>query len=188
MNAAKIIAECLQWLQMHQPALAQIEFPLYLNKAGIVPYHAESHAVLLMKPVARHKHLTPPGWQVAKGTRMVRKKNQWQDVTKSLVRDPESQIEPLACTALREGIEEVGLKLENIEDLKDLGAHTFYSSSTGKQKQMALFLCMVRNRNDFLEHGKIAASTAETGWFLLSQLPSDMRQDNLALMEAVWKS
>lgn len=188
MDVDKDIAACMDWLNAHHADLAAVESPILLNKSGLVPYHTETGEVLLMKPVAKHKDLNPPGWQIAKGTRMMQHGNHWHDMKKPSADFDAEKAEPLACTALREGIEEAGLKLQNVKSLKDCGTQTFYSASSGNQKQMAVFLCYVKNKNDFHGAHKIAATTAETAWFPLNSLPSDVRQDNIAILELIRKT
>lgn len=185
MNVSQDIAACMLWLDTHYPAFQHIESPLQILKSGLLPILPGSLEIMLMKPVAKHRHLTPPGWQIAKGTRMMQVDSDWKDMKKDFADAGYEQIESLACTALREGMEEVGITLKNIVSMHDLGAHVFHSASSGKQKHVAIFLCAVKNKNDFLDASEITASTAETAWFPLNALPSDTREDNIPILEFI---
>jgi hypothetical protein len=185
MPNADIIRACMQWVEQHQPDALKMMAHANINKAGILPVIGQE--VMLMKPVAEHKHLKPPAWQIAKGTRMVQINGSWRDMRKSETLPAHAQLEPLVCTALREGIEEIGLKLENIQSLEDIGVRAFRSVSTGKEKHMQLFVCHIRQRGDFLDALSIAPTTAEIGWFPLNHLPDDIRSDNVGILQSIAK-
>jgi hypothetical protein len=185
MPHSEIITACIQWVEQHQPDALKMMMRADISKAGIIPFIASTQQIMLMKPVAEHKHLSPPSWQIAKGTRMVQINGTWRDMRKNESLPAHAQLEPLVCTALREGIEEVGLKLENIKSMIDVGVHSFRSVISGTEKQLQLFLCQIRNPDDFLAKSSIATTTADTGWFSLNNLPEDMRSDNVNIIQSI---
>lgn len=137
-----------------------------------------------MKPVARHPHLPPPEWQICKGTRMFCPVGgSWEDMKDGA--RPSGEIEALAETALREGAEEMGLKLANIRRLFDLGAHDFSSALTGKSKRMWLFAAELHAPDDFLPAHEVEAATAERGWLSASEFAVAGRSDHRYILAAI---
>lgn len=133
------------------------------TKAGIVPFMRDPYRYYLMKPAARHQDLSPPEFQLCKGTRMHRLPDgNWRDMHTGEARGHHQ--ETLVQTALREGIEELGIRLENIQLLFELGSYDFASARTGKSKQMWLFAAEMLSEDDFLPPHQIEASTAHRGW------------------------
>ncbi|MEI6730930.1 MAG: hypothetical protein WCL30_06685, partial [Pseudomonadota bacterium] len=85
-------------------------------KVGILPFFIENGVTKfkLMKPVSEDKRLGEPRFQIAKGTRRINVSGKWCDMRDDdLVYADESFHEPLIDTALREGMEEIGLKASN---------------------------------------------------------------------------
>ncbi|MDE3015978.1 MAG: NUDIX hydrolase [Pseudomonadota bacterium] len=146
-------------------------------KAGVVPFLRDPLRFYLMKPVARHAGLPPPEFQICKGTRMMKIGGQWQDIVSSPAAGME--IESLAETALREGIEELGLTLENIRRLFDLGAYTFVSAKTGREKRMWLFAAEMASE-EF--SGEAADTTAGRGWLSFKEFMAAGRNDNKPIL------
>ncbi|MDE3061179.1 MAG: hypothetical protein KGJ06_09220, partial [Pseudomonadota bacterium] len=91
---------------LQQQSIAPVRERELITKAGVVPFLRDPLRFYLMKPVARHKDLPPPKFQIGKGTRMMRVGGEWQDIDVSVPAGAET--EHLAETALREGIEELG--------------------------------------------------------------------------------
>jgi len=87
------------------------------------------------------------------------------------------ELEALAITALREGTEELGLKLDTIKTLYDAGPYQFASSATGQPKYMWLFTAEMTSR-DMLAATEIESSTAERGWLTLSDFMIAGREDH----------
>lgn len=93
-------------------------------------------------------------------------------------------VEFLAVTALREGIEELGLKLENIKQLYDVGAYDFSSATSGNAKQMWLFAAEM-SADDFSDD--VADSTAGCGWLSLAEFDVAGREDHRYILRDIEK-
>ena len=157
------------------------------NKAGIIPFIRGSHKLsyYMMKPHARHADLPPPEFQICKGTRMQQLPDEtWQDVrTGPMGENPEA----LAVTALREGIEEIGLIPANIATLYDIGGFDFSSAATGKTRCMWLFAAGMKSATDFIRPDN---STADCRWLTLDEFAVAGRKDHhyiLSLIDALLK-
>lgn len=144
------------------------------TKAGVVPVHGNQFYV--MKPKASHPDLPPPEFQLCKGTRQYFDGKSWQDIKTKYVTD---QKESLIATALREGMEELGLRLSNIETLYDCGPYDFSSASTGKGKSMWLFAAKVKSPEDF---SAADAATAERAWLTLAEFKAQGRKDHVTVL------
>jgi len=154
-----------------------------ITKAGVVPFIRQDTQLsyYFMKPVARHAHLAAPKFQLCKGTRMVRLPDgSWQDMGSGM--NGEDIKESLAETALREGIEELGLKLENIKRLFDAGPYGFSSAVTGKGKKMWLFAAEMASQ-DFSDD--VAPTTAECTWLTLDEFAVAGREDHVAILRDI---
>lgn len=132
-------------------------------KAGIVPFlrDAEGFRFYLMRPKGKLPALGQPQFQFGKGTRQHRADIGWQDIKEG---KPIGEKETLAATALREGIEELGLKLANIGELYDIGGYRFSSATTGKPKDMWLFAAQMASPEDFAAAAQVADTTEERKW------------------------
>jgi len=133
-------------------------------KAGVVPFLRESpYLFYTMKPKSTISGLGEPPFQICKGTRMHNlPEHGWRDIkeNKERINDQET----LIMTALREGIEELGLKMDNIVQLFDMGSYGFSSATTGRNKEMWLFAAEMKTADNFLPKAEIAPSTAECRW------------------------
>jgi hypothetical protein len=157
-----------------------------VTKAGVVPFVRDPYRFYLMKPVAKQQNLGAPKFQLCKGTRMMKVDGVWQDITPSLTLPPTGggEIETLAQTALREGIEELGLILENIGRLFDMGAYDFSSATTGKGKTMWLFAAEMKSEEFSPE---VAPTTADRGWLTLEEFNMVGREDHRYILEDIEK-
>jgi hypothetical protein len=151
----------------------------FVTKAGLLPVRREGDALsfYLMQPRGDKPQLGPPPFQLCKGTRMALRDGQWHDLRDE--GEAADDAEPLVVTALREGIEEIGLKLENVTALYDLGFHDFASASSGRRKGLWLFAATVRDAADFLPPD---AATADCRWFTPAQYAAAGRPDHAAIM------
>ncbi len=166
----------------------------HILKAGVVPFirlekkegqQAEQGAFLyfLMKPVARHERLAPPAFQLCKGTRMTREREAWRDL-----RDGEEagvEAEAVAVTALREGIEELGLRLEGIVKLLELGPYRFSSAKTGRKRHMWLFAAEMESMESFQPDAEVAPTTAERQWLSLAEFDIVGRNDHRYILRDI---
>lgn len=175
---------CLKWLEMNLPdALADAEPRKHINKAGIVPLIEENCIqIMLIKPRPKKKDLGPPSWQLIKGTRMVRTSTGWEDFKPIDKKVNETLLEPLLCAALREGMEEAGLMLENIASLGSLGVYDFKSATTGDKKSMELFALLMKDKDSFYWPDENHKYTIDLKWFDLHNLPEDIRPDALDII------
>jgi 8-oxo-dGTP pyrophosphatase MutT (NUDIX family) len=171
-----------------------------ITKAALVPYmlHRSDDVIPLsfrfyvMRPEHRIIELGPPPLQICKGTRMKRKPVaekvplwkdvRWRDMN---LTQKDYVMESLAETALREGIEEVGLKLDNVLGLFDAGAAYFASAKTGLKKVMWLFAAEVKQEDDFGPPDPLRAKTAERRWCTLEEFASEGREDHLRIMQTL---
>jgi len=147
-------------------------------KAGVVPFVREGgYHFFMMKPVPKRPGLGAPSFQICKGTRMHKPAGQgWVDLYDDTVSPGEK--ETLALTAIREGIEELGLKMSEIRRMLDVGAYDFASAKTGKNRQMWLFALEMASEDDVLPMSEVAATTAERGWLSLEQFSVVGREDH----------
>jgi len=155
-----------------------------VSKAGIVPYIEQNgmRLYMAMKPVAKRPDLGEPEFQLCKGTRMFFDGEAWVDMRGGACSDT---LEPLAETALREGIEELGLRLRNITSLQDAGCHYFTSASSGKPIISWMFLAKLRSADDFLPVENITTITAERQFFTLTAFNKRGRPDHAHMLGVI---
>ncbi len=166
---------------LQQRSVTSLEGPPLLapesfTKAGVLPFIREKNSFrfYFMKPAGKVPELGEPLFQLCKGTRMQLIKDVgWRDIKEfsTLTGEKETLLE----TALREGIEELGLVLPNIETLFDLGGFEFTSATTGKNKYMWLFAAEMKNPGDF---STTASSTAECKWLWPQEFEVGGREDH----------
>lgn len=160
-----------------------------VTKAGLLPFirrtQTEQWKLLLMRPRADKPALGPPLLQLCKGTRMQRFHGTWQDIKGDILPADSADPEPLSRTALREGLEELGLPVSGITRLFDAGTHAFTSASSSKPKYLRLFLAEVTEENGLLPAAGIAATTAERAWLSLQECtPERVRGDHIPLIRS----
>lgn len=165
--------------------LIQEEGTERFTKAGIVPFvRVTPRQYYVMKPGSKIPSLGEPSFQLCKGTRMHYMPGVgWRDIRESQEAMP--QKERLIETALREGIEELGLKLENIVRLLDVGPYGFSSATTGKSKAMWLFAAEIKAQQDFLPAHAIATSTADRAWVTLDRFNIVGRDDHRYILKDI---
>lgn len=177
------------WLAAHPPAplAAPTQPDEAVIKAGILPFlpapSPDGWKWLFMRPVAEHPHLPPPPLQICKGTRMGLSGGKWKDVKKKFSPHDFERLETPAETALREGVEELGLELSAILRLYDLGDAEFSSASTGKKKSMRLFAAELADERHLLPMESVEPSTAERRWCSLQEFAWQARPDHLDIVE-----
>jgi hypothetical protein len=155
-------------------------------KAGVIPFVrvGEGFEYLMMKPAGRNIVHNPPAMQICKGTRMyLHRGTGWRDMRPGdePVRDKES----LPVTAIREAIEEVGLKLDLIVRMQDVGPYRFFSEKTGKGKYMWLYTTELADKSHVLPDADVAASTAERGWLTLDAFTASGRDDHRYILKDI---
>jgi len=153
----------------------------FYNKAGALPYVAATERrYLVMKPVPKHAHLPPPAYQLCKGTRMQLLPTGWYDITEgsAITGIPET----LLATALREGIEELGLSLEGITQLCDAGPYMFASTKAQSARHMWLFTAQLSSEQALLPMEEVADSTAQRRWMTLAEFTEHGRGDHTAIL------
>jgi len=155
-----------------------------IRKAGIIPFLlGDPLRYYVMTPVANKPDLGLPEFQLCKGTRMYKGFKGWADM-KGVVPDG-AELEPLAATAIREGIEELGLKLENIRHISTLGEHRFTSATNRKEIDLWLFAAEMKTEHDFLPQAEVAASTHERRWYTLEEFKKHGRPDHAHILSLV---
>lgn len=173
------------FLQINPPKkgfLASADDIIY-HKAGIIPFRdigGVRHYVV-MKPVAKRLDLGEPEFQLCKGTRMYFEDGTWQDMKKPVLHE---QMEPLVETALREGIEELGIILDNIDSIIDVGPYTFTSATTGKEKTSWMFAASIKDTEAFLPLADIAGTTSERNTVTLLDFKK-LRPDHMHILQQV---
>lgn len=154
------------------------------NKAGVVPFirHEGGHRFYVMKPHFTMPELGAPPFQICKGTRMHYVIGSgWRDVKNDETMQPKH--ESLLQTALREGVEELGLKLSNVTGLYDLGPYEFSSATTGKPKRMWLFAARVVDSSDMLPDSAVEHTTSERQWLSAGEFFVVGRPDHCYILE-----
>ena len=157
--------------------------PETYTKAGVVPFirHEGGYRFYVMKPHFTIPELGAPAFQLCKGTRMQPVPGVgWQDIRGENA-GPDS--ETLEQTALREGVEELGLKLSNISALYDLGPYEFRSATTSKPKRMWLFAARIIDSGDMLPDSAVEESTDERQWLSASEFAVVGRADHRYILD-----
>ena len=159
-----------------------------VDKAGTVPFVMESGAILfyLHKPGGSYPELGDPGFQIAKGTREAQNdEGEW--VRYNARKHAKNKVEPLIVSALREGIEEAGLKTANIERLLEWGIATFKSATKSHEKSMWLYLAEMKDKDDFLEPDSEHGNTAECRWFDIETAEAKelIRPDHFEILQQI---
>lgn len=135
----------------------------HIEKCGVLPVRQTSKGgfeYYLMRPIAQKPELGAPGFQICKGTR-----------------DPvNGSLERLGVTALREGIEEIGLRMGAIAHMEKWGEVSITSASSGEEKPLYLYLVHIKNGATFAEPSPHFAATEECRWKSLD------RSDDVALI------
>jgi hypothetical protein len=155
------------------------------NKAGVIPFmRGMPRRHYMMRPASKIAGLGDAPFQICKGTRMhFSKEHGWHDIRKPADRLP--KVETLLQTALREGIEEMGLKLSNVIRIIELGGYGFASVTTGRSKSMWLYAAEIKDEKDFLPANEIASTTAECRWFELSEFTAIGREDHRYILSDI---
>jgi ADP-ribose pyrophosphatase YjhB (NUDIX family) len=155
------------------------------TKAGLVPFlNADGLSYYFMKPKSSMPERGEPPFQLCKGTRQHFQKGKgWRDIKESLVVRNILDKETLAETAIREGVEELGLELPNIVRLFDLGGFEFSSTTTGKKKYMWLFAAEIKDRECFMSAAQIADTTEARKWLPAEEFAVAGREDHRYIVE-----
>lgn len=139
----------------------------------------------MMKPVSISPDLSEPPFQICKGTRQYQLPDgTWQDIRDGAGQHADIK-ETLAATALREGIEELGLKLDNIKYMLDMGAFNFSSATTGKTKYMWLFAAEIHHHDNFLSDAETTPSTQERKWVNCADFQAIGRKDHVSILQEI---
>ncbi len=184
----KFIIPCLRE-KLHWP-----EPPYtHIHKAGVVPYRLGDNGIeyYLFKPSEMMPEKGDPGFQICKGTREIKNPStgEWEDYrsSKKLSQYGAESLEPVIVTALREGIEEVGLRLDDIVEVTEWGQAAFESASTGALKTMWLFPVGLMGDCEFDEPCDEHANTVAREWFNLkdTEQATKIRPDHLAILRQI---
>lgn len=148
-----------------------------IRKAGIVPFMQGPLRYYVMTPVATKPDLGLPDFQLCKGTRMFKGERGWEDMRKHV--PDHAELEALPVTALREGIEELGLKLSNIEKFIPLGEYRFTSATNRQEVRLWMSAALVKKPEDFAAP---VDSTAECKWMTLAEFNKQGRADHAHIL------
>lgn len=155
------------------------------TRGCLLPFLAQTghlRRYYLMKPQARHKHLEPPLFQLCKGKRMTKRVGGWKDAEEG---DEGMHLESLPATALREGIEELGLRLDAIESLHAAGGYMFDSVSGKERRRLWLMAALMRPQAEFDEPDADAADTESCTWLTLDEFAACGRKDHIDILRDV---
>lgn len=156
----------------------------HIRKAGIIPYiQGKPLKYYVMTPVASKPELGLPDFQICKGTRKYKLGEEWHDM-KGIVPE-DADLEPLAHTAIREGIEELGLKIANISRMMTMGEYHFTSATNRKEVFLWLFVAEIKNPGDFLPPSQVAASTQACAWLTLEEFTKKGRPDHAHILSLI---
>lgn len=155
------------------------------TKSGVIPFMNTRDGLwyYVMKPVGNIPELGEPPFQLCKGTRQYFSGLGWHDMRDGAGQGAKK--ETLAQTALREGIEELGLKLENVARLMDMGGYGFSSATTGKSKQMWLFAAEIKDGGGFLPDADIADTTHARKWLKAAEFAIVGREDHRYIVQDI---
>lgn len=158
-----------------------------VTKAGIIPYieFGESKLYMAMRPLAKRPELGLPEFQLCKGTRMFFDGTEWHDMKAGKT---SGQLEQLAVTALREGVEELGLVVGNISHMRECGVVNFTSVSTQKPIPTMMFMAKLRDKEQFMPIETIADTTAERQFFTLEAFRRIARPDHAHVLDSIVKN
>lgn len=164
-----------------------------INKAGIVPFvrcAMDEIQFYLMSPRASEKYSMPSKLQICKGTREYKKsiksKTVWIDYgAKDIGGIAPENLEPLLVTALREGIEEVGLRTSNLSQIYEHGLVKFKSETTGEPKKLWLYLAEIKDKTAFDFPDKQHANTGDRRWVSLNADRELIREDYQEILENI---
>ena len=172
--------------------------PPYIDvyKAGALPYRVTQAGKIeyyLFKPSAMFDDDSDPGFQICKGTREIfnAETDEWENYHKRAQLDElgVGNLEPIKVTAIREAIEEVGLKPEAMIAAGEWGQAAFTSASTGALKTMWLFAIQLEENAEFDEPHATEANTIAREWFNLEneEQSTKIRQDHLQIIRQIDK-
>jgi hypothetical protein len=93
--------------------------------------------------------------------------------------------ELLSATAIREGIEELGLMLPGLHRLLELGPYGFSSIKTGRSKNMWLFAAEMSSQEEVLPMAEVASTTFERRWMTHAQFAVEGREDHRYILKDI---
>lgn len=153
------------------------------RKAGIIPFLPNPLRYQVMVPVASKPDLGLPDFQLCKGTRMMKKDGRWVDMRGDVPDDVRR--EPLAHTALREGIEELGIILDNIKRSFPLGEFRFISATSRTEVTLWLMAAEMKDEHEMLSDAHVAKYTTARAWQSLQEFARLGRVDHAHILGLV---
>ena len=146
-------------------------------RAGVIIYHRDKDDLYfyLFLPKQKPDKLTPPDFQIAKGGRTVILKNgeafdvrTVEDLIKGVTLDA-------TLDALREGMEEQGLRLTNINALYEIGKVEFISQTKGIAEPMWCYAVEILSKDAFDKPSD--PKTERCAWFSMKTLENALEAD-----------
>ncbi len=157
-----------------------------IAKAGIIPFVCSDVNTPLryyvLKPVPKRPDLGDPGYQLCKGTRLLYHNDSWKDMHEFKPVPENAVQEPLIETAIREGIEELGIELENLAALYQLGLFSFVSEKTGRTKKVWLYACNIEEKKQFQPLEDVQEYTQDRKWCTLKEFATIGRPDHVTML------
>lgn len=168
-------------------------------KAGVLPFHRDEAGRIhfyLMKPKAKEgqDYDTPPQFQICKGTREYQYKGeggvwQWEECKPRNRKMKEGdKPEPLFVTAIREGIEEIGLQPDSIQRSFEWGRATYQGQKVERTHTLWLYVVEVAPDTPFLGPVKGLADTGKQEWFMWppeENKAHEVRADYITLLDEI---
>lgn len=158
-------------------------------KAGVVPFvwnkRIKRYEYLVIKPRAdKQDVLGLPPFQICKGTRMFKDNTgSWEDMRGGM--GIGMACESLIMTAFREGVEELGIDLDNIHNIIDLGVHEYTSATTGKQERVQLYGLALHTKEELKGKEHIEETIDSRQWMSLANFLTQGRRDYHRVLWAI---
>ena len=111
----------------------------------------------------RAKDNQPPSFQLASGGKNAWNNNEMFEIMRTDEIQADQLEHPHMC-ALREGMEELGLRLDNIASIKDMKTMQYISETSGKPMPIDVLAIEVKDKQAFDEPCKKHGKTEAVGW------------------------
>ena len=162
-------------------------------RAGLLPYRLREgrFEFLFMKPTHKPGR-DNPAFQICKGGRMQRVVVEGgtvhlKDIRRGTPPSPEvsAALEDYLHAAVREGQEELGVRLADIEALYDAGPVMFLSEKTAVQEWFWLYLAQMHENAVF--SNALDKAVAQSCWLSREEFARQGRKDYVEILAQVWE-
>jgi hypothetical protein len=160
------------------------------NKAAVIPFYKDESGdfhFYWMKPESREEsNLPAPKWQLCKGTRMFNRGEEWVDFKPPRSAPAEGDwLETLPQTALREGAEEIGLRMDNISQILLWGDDHILAQTDGRLISLWVTLVEVKDKDAFDAPDTIEAKTTAREWIKSGERTEEITDSHLAVVNRI---